>query len=46
VFVPADSARDIVAFLLEANGIPAGRKELSKNLAELADIRIPAPPAR
>jgi S-disulfanyl-L-cysteine oxidoreductase SoxD len=43
VFVPADSARDIVAFLLHENGIPAGNEALSPIGQQLAIIRITRP---
>jgi cytochrome c len=46
VFIPKDPARDVVTFLLNENGIPAGDKELSSDMDELADIRITRPPAR
>ena len=44
-FIPPDSARDIVSFLLKENGIPAGDKELSSDISELADILITRPPS-
>lgn len=45
VFVPAPSVRDIVGFLLKENGVPAGGKELSSDIEELADILITRPPS-
>jgi len=46
VYVSADSARDIVSFLLQQSGIPAGDEELSKDIEKLADILITRPPPR
>jgi cytochrome c5 len=46
VFIPKEAARDVVGFLLYENGIPAGDKELSSDIEELADILITrTPPA-
>ena len=44
--LPADTARDIVTFLLRENGVPAGDKELSADVNELADILITSPSSR
>jgi hypothetical protein len=44
-FIPPDMARDIISFLLKENGIPAGDKELSSDISELADILITRPPS-
>ena len=44
VFVPADSARDIVSFLLEKNDVPAGNEALSKDIGTLGRILITRPP--
>ncbi len=46
VYVSAESTRDIVSFLLQKNGIPAGDKELSKDIEQLVDILITRPVPR
>jgi hypothetical protein len=43
VFISAVDARDIVAFLLEGNGAPAGHDELPTDLAALGQILITNP---
>ena len=43
VFISADAARDVVAYLLQKNGIPAGKDELSKEFDDLRDILITRP---
>ena len=44
VFVSADSARDILSFLLEKNEVPAGNEELSTDIDKLGQILITRPP--
>ena len=46
VFIPAESARDIVSLLLKESGIPGGDKELPSDFEGLADILITRPPSQ
>ena len=41
---PAQTYRDIVAFMLESNKFPAGSKELDGDPDALRDVRITAKP--
>ena len=43
-FVPANEARDLVAFLLQQNGIPPGNQPLPKDYGVLNEILITFPP--
>jgi cytochrome c len=43
-FVPADEARDVLAFLLQQNGIPSGKQPLPKSYDGLNEIFITYPP--
>jgi mono/diheme cytochrome c family protein len=43
--LPADKYRDIIAYVLQSNGFPAGDQELSADRAALRAIRITAPPS-
>jgi len=44
--LPAETYRDIVAFLLQANKFPAGEKEMDADLDGLRKVMITAKPAK
>jgi S-disulfanyl-L-cysteine oxidoreductase SoxD len=43
-FVPASEARDMVAFLLQQNGVPPGNEPFPKDYGVLNEILITVPP--